>query len=236
MRLTRRNFSAAGLSALAGPALGASRRDVLFVGNSFTAEHNVPILFQQLAESFGYSVSTNAIIANGAFLADQIAEGALAKAAQSDANILILQDHSTAALSAENRAKSTNAFLRFGILPARKIIFETWPRQDGHPLLSKPGMPGSAREMVERTERHYLQLAPRIDADIARIGRAWMLADGISLHRGDRYHANLAGAWFAALILVRTAGLTASAPPYVPDGLSTLTAKRLYQIARMVAP
>lgn len=233
--LTRR--ATLGLAAVAASAASAKvKRHVLFVGNSFTAEHDVPALFKELAGQFGYSLTVDAVLANGAFLADQIADRALAKVSDADPDILILQDHSTAALTEANRQKSVEALLRFKDFRARKIIFEPWPRQDGHALLREPGMPGSSREMVEWTERHYQQIAPSIQADIARIGRAWMLADGIDLHRGDRYHANLAGAWFAALILVRTAGLTSSAPPYVPDGLSTLTAKRLYQIARMVAP
>jgi hypothetical protein len=236
LQLTRRTVTATGLAAIASPVLASAKRRVLFVGNSFTDEHDVPGLFRNLAVNFGYSVETEAIIENGAFLLDQIANGAYDRAIAHDPDILILQDHSTAALTAENRSKSGRAILKFGNLLPRKILFEPWPRERGHKLYSQPEMPETPRQMVEHITRHHQQMASMINAQVAPVARAWMLADGITLHRDDGYHANLAGAWLTALVLVRTAGMTSSAHPHIPDGLSILTAKRLYQIARMVAP
>ena len=240
--LTRRTALTLGAAALAVPALASEKRRVLFIGNSFTAEHDVPSLFKNIAESLGYPVEIDAVLQNGAFLADHAPGRASRIRLITDRNpdIVVLQEHSLAAFKPKEGARSFKAIVDYRFSGKHMIYFAPWPRRSGHKLYSQDGMPQSPGEMVDRSEAHLRQAAwfdmSLASGPVARIGRAWLLAEGITLHRGDRYHANLSGAWLAALMLVRTAGFTSSAPPFVPDGMSTTTAKRLYQIARMVAP
>lgn len=212
---------------------------VLFVGNSFIIEHDLPLLFADIARQGGHSIHVDVIAAGGAYLADVLAQkDAYDLYRDYDPQLIVLQDHSTVALDAEAAARSRRAMSSLCRLPVRRILFATWARAEGHRLYNQPGMPATPVEMTDLTERHYQarhcpSLAEASLSISAPVGRAWLLGNGLPLHRSDGYHASLTGAWLSALVLARTAGLAPDAPT-APDGVAF--PGRLAQIARLIVP
>lgn len=237
--LTRRHALALGAASIATSALASEVQRVLFIGNSFIIEHDVPGMFANIALQAGHAIEVDMIADGGALLADVVADqDAFQIDAKYDPDLIVLQDYSTAALY-PNRAKSSHAALRaFCRLNVRRILFATWARAEGHKLYGREGMPRTPTEMTERVERHYSarvcpDLLGHTLSKLAPVGRAWMLGKGLPLHRGDGYHASRTGAWLSALVLARTAGL-APERPEPPYGVKS--PRRLIAIARQVVP
>jgi hypothetical protein len=235
--LTRRAVLA-GLAAWPGASRAArSSMQILFIGNSFTLEHNLPGLVGDLAEQAGWTVAVSVHARNGAFLWEHLERMTVPQMLDMhgiDAAgrvLLVLQDHSTAALTAETRARSLAAFAALRDLRHRKLVFPAWPRREGHKLYGQPAMPRSPREMADRITRHSSQAAETAGAALAPVPQAWMLGMGLPLHRSDGYHASLTGAWLTALVLARAARL-APKKPEAPEPVRRPT--RLHQIARTV--
>ena len=238
--LTRRRALALGAAALATPALSSDPIKVLFIGNSFTFEHDLPLMFADIARQGGHNVQVDMIAEGGAHLADTFrTQSPDHVVATYDPDLIILQDFSTVALVpefSEDSHKALRSFCRFPSI--RKILFATWPRAEGHKLYRETGMPRTPREMNDLVHAHYRAArcpSPRERTNhiIAPVGDAWMLGPGLPLHRNDKYHASLTGAWLTALVLARTAEL-APETPASPQGVKL--ANRLIQIARTLVP
>lgn len=246
MPMGRRAFlgavAAASLCSAARP--DATALQVLFIGNSFTLQHDLPGLFADLAWQAGREIGVFVHARNGAFLSEHLAEHSPKEIFDAQGIdgaqplLIVLQDHSTAALTQETRALSKAAFLRFQSLKVQMLIFPPWPRREGHALYSRPGMPRSPAEMSDRIRRHSSGLLWMLDAlnrpraFYAPVPQAWMLGTGLDLHDRDGYHANLSGAWLTALVLALSAGLAPKAP-VAPDGVRWPS--RLTHIARMAS-
>lgn len=237
--LTRRHALALGAAGLAFPAAATGPLRVLFIGNSFTFEHDLPQLFADIARQAGHDVHVDMIAEGGAHLADNLVDRDVFDLVDAyDPQMLVLQDFSTVALLPETATQSRRAFAQFCRLPVPRILFATWARQEGHKLYRQVGMPATPAEMTSLTHQHYTarvcpDLAAHRITKTAAVGRAWSLGDGLPLHREDGYHASLTGAWLSALVLARTAGL-APDTPVAPDGVAS--PGRLIQIARLAAP
>ncbi len=229
------------LSCIAGsPVVADEPLRVLFIGNSFTIEHNLPELFAGIVRQAGTEVDVDMIAEGGAHLADHFeAMPPYRMYQQYNPDVIILQDFSTAALHPEHAAKSTRALMSFcRNLRVRKVLFETWPREEGHQLYRQPGMPRTPSEMKDIVTRHYSSsdcpsMLEKHMTRHARVGLAWILGTGLPLYHPDKYHASLTGAWLSALVIARTLGL-APKRPIAPEGVRVTG--RLVQIARMVAP
>ncbi len=237
--LTRRAALAGALAALSGPAFAAQPIRVLFVGNSFITQHDVPALFADIAGQAGHRIETRLIARNGAFVVDQFKDrfDLLDQVEAHDPQIVVVQPHSTAGLTEDNRSRSFRRLHDFRFLYRRVVYMAPWPRRAGHALYSQPGMPADPQAMVDLTEQHLASVLsfdlslPR--AQIAPVGRAWLLGEGISLYAPDGYHATRTGAWLAALVIARTLGLAPDRPT-PPPGVKSLGP--LVRIAATVAP
>ncbi|MEO1492720.1 MAG: hypothetical protein AAFV19_11260 [Pseudomonadota bacterium] len=212
---------------------------VLFIGNSFIIEHDVPSMFADIARQAGHTIVVDMIADGGASLSDVLADRAASDVVYThDPDLIVLQDYSTVALYPDRAERSHAALRAFCNLSVRRILFATWPRAEGHKLYRREGMPSTPAEMMERVERHYTarvcpDLAGHASAQVAPVGRAWMLGTGLPLHRGDGYHASRTGAWLSALVLARTAGLAPDRPepPYGVKSPGTLI-----RIAQQIVP
>ncbi|MEL7467893.1 MAG: hypothetical protein AAFN27_05545 [Pseudomonadota bacterium] len=157
-----------------------------------------------------------------------------------DPDAIVLQDYSTVALDFGHAGRSARALMSFcKYVTIKKVLFATWPREDGHKLYQTPGMPKTSAAMNTLVEQHYTissrcqSMSERAATRVAPVGHAWILGTGLPLHRQDGYHASLTGAWLSALVLARTMGL-APDMPVAPKGVKV--PGRLTQIARIVAP
>lgn len=193
-------------SAFAEPKAEGEIR-VLFIGNSFTREHDLPAQVARLAAQSGVRLSPGMIVRDGARLADHAANpdvagliGALAW------DVLVLQDHSVVALTPEAAAASRAAVAQMaGLTPAGLVLFATWPRAAGHALYAEAGMPSGPAQMNARVAAHYAAMAVELGARVAGVGDAFLAIaarqPGLALHAADGYHASAEGARLAASIL-----------------------------------
>ena len=242
--LSRRVFLAVATSALATPALARFPQTVpdglvFFVGNSFTRQHGVPALVCRIATRTATVARCHPNTNNGAKLWQSV-ETARSYSRERGSRVpgtVVLQDHSLEPLTAEGRARSAEAMAVYAAQFERTVLFETWPRRAGHHLYSRPGEPSGPDEMVALVHEHYAAQAARLNAELAPIGLAWPAATsaGLDLYAADGYHANLRGAWLAAMMLAAAIGLPDpySAPP--PGGVDPGIAARLSDIARSQA-
>lgn len=238
--LTRRQTLMFGAAFCSVPAVAEPPLKILFIGNSFTLQHDVPGLVADLIDQAGIPVQTAMVARNNVFLSDLAPDRstALNLVWDHDPAILVLQEHSRAALNPDTRARSLKAIHHLRSAGVPTVLFAPWPRRANHALYQQNGMPRNPEAMVNLTEDHLIRAA-EFDryatgmSEVARIGRAWLLGQGLSLYKSDGYHATLSGAWLAALVIARSIGL-APERPQAPDGVSA--AGRMDQIARTVAP
>ena len=98
---------------------------------------------------------------------------------------------------------------------ANLVLFETWPRRDGHAVFSasheqgfKP--PKSQQEMLTTLQQTYWRGAAQNGAIVAPVGTCWVQAhDTNRLYAADGSHASKAGAGLAARVIERTISGTA---------------------------
>ena len=208
---------------------------IFFVGNSFTRQHDVPGLVCRIARESGFTAHCHRQTANGARLISTIdVPERLAEDWQGSVPArVVLQDHSVVPLSAEDRAGSARAMAAWDDRFQGTVLFETWPRRSGHPLYDQPGMPSGPDEMANLTQAHYRTQAARLGAVIAPVASAWIAAGrrGLDLYAHDGYHANLSGAWLAAMLLARALDVPAPFDARPPEGVTISQANDLAEIA-----
>lgn len=190
---------------------------VLFVGNSFTYEHDIPARVAALAAAEGPTLKTAMLVEGGARLAGTLAKaGVAAMLADTQWDAVILQDHSTTALDPAYRADSAAA-IRFAarlVAPTPVLVVTPWARAEGHPLYGsvlRDGIraPDSPLEMMQQTNRFFADTATLLSVDEGLSVRAAVVAmmwhhaieAGATLHAADGYHANEAGADLTAQVI-----------------------------------
>ncbi|MEO1468658.1 MAG: hypothetical protein AAFV86_06365 [Pseudomonadota bacterium] len=202
---------------------------VLFVGNSFTYEHDVPGRVAALAAGEGVALDVELLAEGGARLGATLARpGMRALLAEGHWDAIVLQDHSTAALDSAFRAEGATAVAyAAAVAPAPVVLFSPWAREAGHALYTRglglrPGVPRPAdpAAMTAATAAHVDRLAAgNGTVHVAPVARAWAaaIAGGRRLHGPDRYHAAPAGAALTAEVLWQAlAPLLARALPAGP--------------------
>ncbi|MCL5778191.1 hypothetical protein M1105_14500 [Limibaculum sp. FT325] len=223
-------------AAFAGPPAAGETR-VLFIGNSFTREHDLPELVKGIAAREGVRLRPAMMVRDGAHLAQHAAAPEVARlVADPGWEVLVLQDHSVAALTPESAAASRAAAARLaGLTAARLVLFATWPRAPGHALYAEPGMPDTPARMNARVAAHYAGLAEALGARVAGVGDAFLAvgarASGPGLHATDGYHASPEGARLAASVLAAAI----LAPPLVPRAERAALSPAPAQPARSIA-
>ena len=236
----RRAVLAGAAATLASPALArfpATVPDglVFFVGNSFTRQHGIPALVCGIAQASGTLAKCHPHTANGAWLdaSADFAQSILIERGAPLPGAVVLQDHSIAPLTPAGRQRSARAIRTWSAAFEQTVLFETWPRRADHPIYLDRNRPRSPEGMADIVHDHYANQAYDLGAATAPIGLAWVEAETfeIDLYAADGYHANLAGAWLAAMMLARALDLPDpyAAPP--PDGLDPGVAAELAEIA-----
>jgi hypothetical protein len=184
---------------------------VLFVGNSYTYNSNLPQIVALLSEGTNTKLITRRSVAGGAFLWEHwngkkglqtrkiIAEG--------DFDIVVLQDNSLATLnSPDSTLKYVKKFTVFSAgHGARTFLFNTW-----------------AREKVPQSQTTidtiYVKAAEESGAKRIPVGTAWQLAmdirPSIDLYNSDGSHPTQLGTVLIASMFVKA--LTGELPEKFP--------------------
>jgi hypothetical protein len=187
-----------------GAALNFSRADfdatlirILFIGNSYTARHQLPRLVADLAATADASLRIEpvAIVAGGASLRRHwnagLAQETLAKSAW---DFVVLQEQST--LPVKNKARyHDNVRLFAGEVAnhgAALVLYLTWERQ------------GAITQ--SQIDRAVEEIAAETGARVVPVGPAWQRAmrecPQVPLYLDDGSHPTEAGAYLAACMFV----------------------------------
>lgn len=208
---------------------------IFFVGNSFTRQHDIPALVCRIAQQSAADLNCHRHTANGAWLDGSLgfAKSLSRERGSALPGPVVLQDHSIAPLTPEGRDRSAKAMAVYRAQFAKAVLFESWPRRAGHHHYARWGAPSNPDEMAQITHRHYLDQARRLEAVVAPIAPAWLLGaeQRIDLYARDGYHANLAGAWLAALLIAKALDVSNPFAAMPPGDVPAETGRKLSQIA-----
>jgi hypothetical protein len=189
---------------------------VLFIGNSYTAQNNLPVLVQTLAEANDQTVVIATHLRGGRTFQQHWNEALAAEVIRRGGwDVIVLQNQSYEPVGdPANMLKYAQLFA--GVIAeatpqARVILYNTWAyldlvtsggHQNRYPLETRPA---SAAEMQHRLNAAYATTAATIGAEIAPVGQAWALAfaaqPGLRLHRDDGSHPQPEGSLLAALVI-----------------------------------
>ena len=167
-------------------------RNVLFVGNSFTARNDLPDLIAALAAATGKPFRHHLVHAGGASLRAHWNAGHAARLIEAGGfDAVVLQEQST--LPVKNAARFHENVRLFDPViraaGATTVLYMTWARLD-HP------------EAQAAITKAYTDIGRELGATVVPVGTAWarFLAahDRPVLHDRDGSHPTLAGSYLAA--------------------------------------
>jgi hypothetical protein len=186
---------------------GASCTRVLFIGNSYTYENDLPGVFRQLANAGGHAVETGMQAQGGWTLSDHEKSKATMDAINAQSwNYVILQDQS--------EVPAIPTWRNIEMYPAARVLVQqirqkgsvpmflmTWAHRDG---LATVGLP-DFKSMQYEIEKGYLQIADELDVAVAPAGYAWwelrQNTPEIDLWQSDGSHPSEKGTYVAACVL-----------------------------------
>lgn len=181
--------------------------NILFIGNSYTYVHKVPELFESLAKENGKEVTVDSVTKGSRKLyenldpADEKHGEILALLSQKEYDVLILQEQSYLGITDYQSFEKGVLGLNKLISPKKTVLYATWGRKEGCPLLQTLGL--SSEEMFWALERAYLQAAKTVQADVSPVGRCFneitKKHSDIDLYSPDLSHQSYIGSCVAAM-------------------------------------
>jgi len=185
---------------------------VLFLGNSYTANNNLPVLIADIALSKGDTLNHDRNTPGGSTLQNHYFNGvSVPKIQQGNWDYVVLQEQSQG-------PAFNNYFLEHNIIYYTKrldslrnladscgetMFFMTWGRKNGDPVncVANPAFCTYA-SMQARLRTSYLRMANRTSSVVSPVGIAWRDTrnhhPNIELYAGDGSHPTLAGSYLAA--------------------------------------
>ena len=230
-------FGCSAGAACDGPAAANPCSRVLFIGNSFTYENDLPATFTALAQSGGHRVVTAMLADGGATLADHVASAdTAATLTGSRWDVVVLQEQSEIPSVAQFRQQQMYPAARSLVqqveaVRARPMLFMTWAHQAGWP---ENGLPGFAA-MQDQIDLGYRTIAVELGVPMAPVGPAWLelahASPALSLFQADGVHPNAAGTYLAACVFYLTLFRQSPEGLAAPDGVPSDVALILQRAA-----
>ena len=185
---------------------------ILFIGNSYTYYNDMPQMLLALAKENGKDVSVDAVTKGGKRLYENLKEGDSEGAKIRELlslggyDVLVLQEQSHTPLSDPKSFLEGARGLGLLVGAPRTVLYATWGRKDGCPLLDELGMTSLGMSMM--LELSYERMAKLMGATIAPVGRAFaaMTSEhpGLELYSEDMSHPSYMGSALAAIVLYKT--------------------------------
>lgn len=209
-----RHFTILAVAFLITTAVFSQSKRVLFIGNSYTAYNNLPLLTQNIALSFNDTLITDSNTPGGhTFNNHSTNATTLNKIAIGTWDFVVLQAQSQEpSFSPTQVASQTYPFaeklvdsIRSANPCAVPLFYMTWGRQNGDasncanypPICTFDGMNARLRES-------YLEMAVDNESQVAPVGAAWKYVRDtyptINLYNADQSHPSLAGSYLAACV------------------------------------
>lgn len=209
---------------------------VLFIGNSYTAENDLPAAVKAIAAESQAPIETDATLIGGATLYDHlVSTGAKEKLAGGKFDAVVLQGQSLEALGGESGFETVAP--RFAdqakAAGSRVVWFATWARGPG----ASSHLRGES--VANRIEQAYSKVALTSGGKVARVGAAFHQAQiflpKVQLHQPDDSHPTKEGTLLAACTIVHTlTGKVPRVPEPAPLGIASNTAQALCNLAANV--
>jgi len=179
---------------------------ILFIGNSYTYQNNLPQMLSELAKSGGQAIAVD-MAAEGGWKLLQHATSAstLYKIEQQKWTFVVLQEQSVVPSVEPNRTQEMYPAVRvlddqIQQAGSRTLLFMTWGRRDG---FAEVGHPDFA-SMQSQLQAGYLKIAKERNLLVAPVGMAWQTAlaqrPNLQLWESDGSHPSLAGSYLAACV------------------------------------
>lgn len=195
-----------------GPRAGGPR--VLFVGNSFTLQHDIPGQVAALAAAEGREIAAAQATAHGNRLVQTLrVPGLLPLLEEIGWDVVVLQDFSQTALRAWDRWGAARAVARMAeaAAPARIVIFPPLVGGEGHRIYRGDAgvlvdAPADPEAYTARNEAFYGALAAAGGYTLAPLSARWLAAyrGGAALYAEDVHHASAEGGRLIAGVLWET--------------------------------
>lgn len=208
-----------------------SSLDVLFIGNSFTFTHDLPLRLEELGTLAEIGISTTALTTGGqnlGFHVDNPETAALI--ADGPWDYVVIQGHSLGTIG------NLKSFLNNGVIlvdwiedaDAEPLLYETWARAPGHPLYDNDPLAGGDPDGMQTIIRDgYDMLSSLSGAAVVPAGSTWQSVwtdnPEIELWGPDDYHPSFVGTYLNACVFFASmTGLSvadnAGSPPDGVDG------------------
>lgn len=226
--------------AAVAPDVALVPRRVLFVGNSYTEQNNLPAVVRALGTANGTSLTVESITPGGARFADHwLTTGARARIETGNFDAVVLQGQSLEPIFEADGFVGYGSALGEAVRDAgaAAVWFATWARREGDPIYAQWAMSTPA-SMTSTLDWRYEMMVEEDDG-VARVGAAWQLAraalPAVALHADDGSHPSAAGTLLAGCVILQA---ITRQPPRLPDppplGVPPDTAAALCAIAPKV--
>lgn len=216
---------------------------VLFIGNSYTFVNDLPAMVEAVADGAGHPLLTATIAVGGATLADHVVNPEVTTTLAEGWDVVVVQGQSVEPITQPDvfvqGAVDLAAMVELGTPDAAFVLYETWARRAGDPVLDELGM--DAAQMQQALTDGYADAAEASMGTVAPVGQTWALAlmqaPQIDLFAADGSHPSPAGTYLASCVFFRAlAGTDAAAIDTVVEGIEAADADALESIADMLAP
>jgi hypothetical protein len=206
--------------------IAQQKKEVLFIGNSYTYVNDLPNLVKQIALSFGDTLIHDSSTPGGAnFNGHSSSAQTLTKINQQQWDYVVLQAQS-----------QEPAFSPFQVSCTEPIFFMTWGRKYGDQQNCQNYPPICTYQgMQQRLRESYLEMAFTDSATCAPVGMAWKksidIDSTLNLYTADNSHPSIYGSYLAACTFYATIfKKSAVGSAYWPNAIDSLTALSLQQI------
>jgi len=213
-----RIFRKISFAGLVGICLGmqtdlmALQRRVLFLGNSFTANNNLPLIVKNIAQSAGDTFIYDSHLVGGYSLQEHSIDlFSLNKIQSDDWDYIVLQEQSQRPAFIVPAAfmdgfMALRDYIRANKPCAQILSYMTWGYKDGDPAncTINPGV-CTYEGMQQLIKDRYMEISNLNDAEVAAAGVVWKYIKGnypaIELYDTDGRHPSLAGSYLSACVI-----------------------------------
>lgn len=215
------------------------KRNILFIGNSFTFFNDLPLMLEKLTAAAGEEIHTEAVLRGGAYLhdfvnpEDEIGQKLREVYPTREWDYIVLQDQSfNPAGNPEDCLRSAAALCSMMKGNARFLFYSTWAYEDGTEKLSGTGM--TYDEMLAALTETYQEAAEANGGIRVPVGAAFAKLyrehPEIILYEPDNFHPSAAGSYAAACLFYKA--VTGNSPENLgtPEGVNECDAMLIREI------
>jgi hypothetical protein len=226
-------------------SFGQLKKEVLFIGNSYTYYNDLPNLIKEIALSFGDTLVHESSTPGGySFSAHSTNTQTLSKINQQQWDYVVLQAQS-------QEPSLSPGYVNSNVLPAAQVLidaiesnslcieplfFMTWGRKfgDASNCVAYPPV-CTYLGMQERLRTRYLDMSFIHNASCSPVGMAWKnsiaINSTIDLYTSDNSHPSIYGSYLAACTFYASIfKKSAVGSSYWPNAIDSATAYSLQQI------